>query len=30
MQLLQLVNDIEELIDDELERGLKITEKDLL
>ena len=30
MQLLQLVNDIEELIDDELERGLKITERDLL
>jgi len=28
MQLLQLVNDIEELIDDELERGLKITERD--
>ena len=30
MQLLQLVNDIEELVDDELERGLKITERDLL
>ena len=30
VQLLQLVNDIEELIDDELERGLKITERDLL
>ena len=30
MQLLQLVNDMEELIDDELERGLKITERDLL
>ena len=30
IQLLQLVNDIEELIDDELERGLKITERDLL
>jgi len=25
-----MINDIEELVDDELERGLKITERDLL